>query len=97
MTPHGAAAVIILIITNGATVIAALVSVLQWRRGITKQKRNRLIMLERWADDVQRYHYQLRAYLIDLADQGIIDASRTDLSKFPPPPMPTINGNGGKS
>jgi hypothetical protein len=95
MTPHGTAAVIILIITNGATAIGALISVLQWRRGITKEKHNQLIMLERWADDIQRYHHRLRAYLIGLEKQGIIDISRVDLSQFPPPPRPTINGNGG--
>lgn len=61
-----------------------------------KSVANRRITLERWADDVNRYHRSLRNYLLELVDQGIIDASRVDLSKFPkPPPLPIINGEGG--
>lgn len=57
-----------------------------------KATANRRIMLERWADEITRYHRRLRTYLLDLADKGVMDASRVDLSQFPPPPLPTING-----
>lgn len=105
MTPHGTAAVIILVITNGATAIGALIAVLQWRRGVSKEKHNRLIMMERWADAIMRYVRILRDHLIARARKGmvcphckmhiadVIDVSQLDMSLFPPPPLPTINGD----
>jgi hypothetical protein len=64
---------------------------------LNKTVANRRIMLERWADDVQRYHRDIRRYLIELGDAGVIDMGRVDLSRFPPPPLPTINGDGNPS
>ena len=57
---------------------------------------NRRIILERYADATMRYHRDLRTYLLQLGDAGIIDMSRIDMSKFPrPPQLPTINGDNG--
>jgi hypothetical protein len=61
---------------------------------LNKEIANRRIVLERHFDDVNRYHRTLRGYLLKLMDDGVIDASRVDLSTFPrPPELPTINGN----
>lgn len=61
---------------------------------LNKQIANRRIMLERWADEIVRYHRDLRDYLTELADQGVIDTTRVDLSKFPrPPKLPVMNGD----
>jgi hypothetical protein len=61
---------------------------------LNKVTANRRIMLERYADDVARYHRDLRQYLLDLVDRGIIDASRVDLTAFPRPPvLPVMNGS----
>ena len=60
---------------------------------MAKATANRRIMLERYADDTMRYHRNLRTYLLGLVDEGIIDAARVDLTKFPrPPELPIING-----
>ena len=62
---------------------------------LNKDVANRRIMLERYADDVARYHRDLRTYLLDLVDSGVIDANRVDIGAFPrPPELPRINGSG---
>lgn len=64
---------------------------------LARRYNNRRIQLERYADDVARYHRALRDYLLQLVDQKIIDMSRVDMTKFPsPPPAPIWLGNGGK-
>lgn len=93
MTPQGTVAVLVLLLTNGATAVAALLSIRQWRHNLQREHDNRRVMLERWLDDVNRYHHRLRAYLRELADQGVIDMERVDLSQFPPPPLPRYNGD----
>jgi hypothetical protein len=61
---------------------------------LNKHVANRRIMLEQYADDVARYHRILREFLLKLADEGIIDINRVDLSTFPrPPKLPIINGD----
>jgi hypothetical protein len=61
---------------------------------LNKHVANRRITLERYADDVSRYHRDLRRYLMNLVDTGVIDSSRIDLTTFPQPPeLPTINGH----
>lgn len=62
---------------------------------LNKTVANRRIMLERYADQTMRYHRELRMFLLDLVDRGIIDTTQVDLSEFPrPPELPTINGGG---
>jgi hypothetical protein len=66
----------------------------QIEANMNKATANRRIMLERYADATMRYHRDLRTYLLQLVDAGIIDATQVDLSKFPrPPQLPVINGD----
>lgn len=100
--PHGLGAVITIVVL----LVTTLISVWQWRHTLTKEHSNRLIMLERWRDEMGRYIRRLRRHLMDVAEQGmncphcsgmipdVIDVSQLDMSLFPPPPEPTINGNG---
>jgi predicted transcriptional regulator len=94
MTPAGSIALATLLLTNMGTVLAAWLSVTTLKRGIAKENANRRITLEEYVNEVDRYHRNLRTYLLDLADAGVIDIRKVDLTKFPPPPVPKYNGNG---
>lgn len=99
-----------LIVTNVGTLAAALATLFRAHRqraldaatietveaDLARRYNNRRIQLERYADDVSRYHRGLRDYLLELVDQKVIDVSRVDMSRFPPPPIPIWLGNGGK-
>lgn len=99
----------ILLATNAGSIAAAAVTL--WRAhhqrqldavnveqveaDLSRRYNNRRIQLERYADDVARYHRALRDYLLALADDKVIDMSRVDLTRFPPPPLPAWE-NGGR-
>lgn len=106
MTPHGVAAFVVLIITNGATAVTAVIALADRRHVLTKEHANRLNMLERWRDEIGRWWRRLGKHLRTVAEKGmdcphcgglipdVIDVSKLDMSLFPPPPEPIINGNG---
>jgi hypothetical protein len=94
VTTGGVIAVLTLLVTNLGTVLAAWLSMSTLKRGVAKENVNRRIALEEYANEVERYLRLLRAYLYDLADAGVIDISKVDLTKFIPPPVPKYNGNG---
>lgn len=60
---------------------------------MNKRVANRRIMLERYADDVQRYHGVLRLLLMKKLREGT-PFTAADFDAFPrPPQLPTINGD----
>jgi len=85
-------AVLVLLVTNLGTVLAAWVSMATLKRGVAKENANRRLALEEYVNDVDRYHRDIRAYLLELADDKVIDIARVELSRFRPPPMPRYNG-----
>lgn len=93
MSTGGIVAFITLLVTYLGTLIGSWVAISNLRHSVAKEHANRRIALEEYADEVGRYHRQLRAYLLELAATGVIDASQVDIAKFRPPPVPKYNGN----
>ena len=93
MTTGGMVAFVTLLVTYLGTLIGSWVAISNLRHSVAKEHANRRIALEEYADEVGRYHRKLRGYLLELADAGVIDMRKVDLTQFPPPPAPKYNGN----